>query len=287
MQLSRYQPVMRMDSANPTIPHIPVQQGVGSRSIPEICKFYNSKTKCTKGDECPCLHVCEHFISADCKFGEACRHEHSFSSFHNRRVLKQHDITNVSDLKILEYLQARVKKRAGSASSSVEKSLTVNLSAVNPSQDDKGKDTEICGFHMRGKCNYGDKCIHHHTDLPYLWQFAAQGDDQWESFSNEVNAILENCYCDVKNESSSHVTIKGSLYLVNFQDMTAVPSSFSGATPKMWTLMAKSRFIFVTFKYAVIDNYDQNKHFLRRVPKLPSGPCWDEKKVMNRKMGPS
>ena len=272
---------MRMDSANPTIPHIPVQQGVGSRSIPEICKFYNSKTKCTKGDECPCLHVCEHFISADCKFGEACRHEHSFSSFHNRRVLKQHDIANVSDLKILEYLQARVKKRTGNASSSVEKPLTVNLSAVNPSQDDKGKDTEICGFHMRGKCNYGDKCIHHHTDLPYLWQFAAQGDDQWESFSNEVNAILENCYCDVKNESSSHVTIKGSLYLVNFQDMTAVPSSFSGATPKMWTLMAKSRFIFATFKYAVIDSYDQNKHFLRRVPKLPSSPCWDEKLVVS------
>ena len=51
--------------------------------------------------------------------------------------------------------------------------------------------------------------------------------------------------------------------------------------------MAKSRFIFVTFKYAVIDNYDQNKHFLRRVPKLPSGPCWDEKKMMNWKMGPT
>ena len=85
------------------------------------------------------------------------------------------------------------------------------------------KDTEICGFNLRGKCNYGNSCIHRHTELPYLWEFAAQGDDRWESFSSDLNMTLERAYCDVRNDISETVTIKGCLYHVRFQDMTAVP----------------------------------------------------------------
>ena len=85
------------------------------------------------------------------------------------------------------------------------------------------KDTEICGFNLRGKCNYGNSCIHHHTELPYLWEFAVQGDDRWESFSSDLNMTLERAYCDVRNDISETVTIKGSLYYVCFQDMTTVP----------------------------------------------------------------
>ena len=40
-----------------------------------ICKFPNS---------CIRLHVCQHFLQGDCKFGEKCKREHSF----NDQVLK-------------------------------------------------------------------------------------------------------------------------------------------------------------------------------------------------------
>ena len=240
-----------MNLGNFVIPQTPMQQGAGSHSVivPDICKFYN-KASCKKGDNCPCLHVCEHFINADCKFGEKCKREHSFSSFHNRRVLKRHDMGSISDLKVLEYLQARERKRIVSVSSVSEKPMPVNLNTVPYCQDDKEKDTEICGFYLRGKCNYDNSCIHHHTELPYLWQFAAESDNRWESFSSEQNVILEHAYCDVKNDSSTQVTIKESLYCVNFQDMTAVPVTPQG--PMYLMYMMKGR-ILLSCKCPVID----------------------------------
>lgn len=103
--------------------------------------------------------------------------------------------------------------------------LSANPTGVpsNQANNSMEKDTEICGFNLRGKCNYGNSCIHHHTDLPYLWQFAAGGDDKWENFSSDLNMMLEHAYCDVKNDISATLMIKGFLYHVRFQDMAAVP----------------------------------------------------------------
>ena len=202
---------------------IPMQQlGVGSHSVPDICIFYN-KAGCKEGDDCPCFHVCGHFINADCKFGEKCKREHSFSSFHNRRVLKKRGMDSINDLKVYEYLQARERQRTVSVSSVSEKHvMPVNLNTVPSSQDDKVKDTEICGFNLRGKCNYDNTCIHQHTELPYLWEVSVEGDDKWESFSSDQNMTIEHAYCDANNDSSSPLMVKGLLYRVNFQDMTAI-----------------------------------------------------------------
>lgn len=38
-------------------------------SGPSICKYYN-KSECKNGDKCEFLHVCEHYIQGDCKFGK-------------------------------------------------------------------------------------------------------------------------------------------------------------------------------------------------------------------------
>ena len=93
----------------------------------------------------------------------------------------------------------------------------------NQGSNNVEKDTEICGFNLHGKCNYGNSCIRYHTELPYLWEFAVEGDGKWESFSSDHNMTLEHAYCDVKNGISSPLPIKGFLYHVRFQDMTAVP----------------------------------------------------------------
>ena len=205
-----------------------IQRSGSTHSLPEICKFYNKAT-CKKGDQCHCLHVCEHFINGDCKFGERCKREHDFSNSHNSRILKEHDMCNISELKVLERLQTRERVRTVSTSSDSDRPEQLRSSSANaigvPSiqaSNTTDKDTEICGFNLRGQCNYGNSCIHCHTELPYLWEFAAQGDDKWESFSSELNMTLERAYCDVRNGFSETVTIKGSLYRVHFQDMTAV-----------------------------------------------------------------
>lgn len=216
-------------NSNFSIPQPLTQQAVGSHSVPEICKFYNKAT-CKKDEKCPCLHVCEHFITGDCKFGERCKRQHDFSSSHNKQVLKERGMGGISELKVLERLQAKERKRTVSSSSDGDRPeqfmpMSANSIGVPSSQanNNKEKDTEICGFYLRGKCNYGNNCIHHHTELPYLWEYAAEGDDKWESFSSDLNMTLEHAYFDVKNDISSTLMIKGFLYQVCFQDMTAVP----------------------------------------------------------------
>lgn len=173
--------------------------------------------------------MCEHFINGDCKFGENCKREHDFSNLHNRRILKEHDMGGISELKVLERLQARERKRTVRTSSDCERPeqlpMSANATGVPSIQanNNTNKNTEICGFNLRGKCNYGNSCIHYHTEVPYLWEFAAQGDDRWESFSSDLNMKLELAYCNVEKDISETLKIKGSLYYVRFEDMTAVP----------------------------------------------------------------
>ena len=93
-----------------------MERAASGRSLPDICKFYN-KGACTKDEKCPYLHVCEHFIEGDCKFGEGCKRKHDFSDLHNRRVLKQYDMVKISELKVLQRLKGRERKRTLSASS--------------------------------------------------------------------------------------------------------------------------------------------------------------------------
>ena len=203
-------------------------RAAAKRSVPEICKFYNKAT-CKKGDNCHCLHVCEHFIDGDCKFGEGCKREHDFSDPHNKKVLKQYDMDGISELKVLQRLKGRERKRAVSESSEVENLVKVfpkatNLNSLVPTtqvKNEKEKDTEICGFNLRGKCNYGNNCIHQHTELPYLWEFSVHG-EKWESFSSDLNTMLEHTYCDVK-KGNCRVTIRGIPHHVKFDGMTAEP----------------------------------------------------------------
>ena len=205
-----------------------LQRTAAKRFVPDICKFYNKGT-CEKRDNCPYLHVCEHFIDGDCKFGEGCKREHDFSDRHNKKVLKQFDMDGISELKVLQRLKGRERKHTVSGSSDVEKPDKVFPKAVTPVvpvptskvKDEKEKDTEICGFNLRGKCNYGNSCIHHHTELPYLWEFSVHG-EKWESFSSDLNTMLEQTYCDVKKGSCT-VMIRGILHCVKFDGMTAEP----------------------------------------------------------------
>ena len=205
-----------------------LQRTAAKKSVPDICKFYN-KAICKKADNCPCLHVCEHFIDGDCKFGEGCKREHDFSDPHNKKVLKEYDLDGISELKVLQRLKGRERKRNVSGSSDVEKPDKVFPKTVTPvvpvptskAKDEKEKDTEICGFNLRGKCNYGNSCIHRHTELPYLWEFSVHG-EKWESFSSDLNTMLEQTYCDVKKGSCT-VMIREILHRVKFDGMTAEP----------------------------------------------------------------
>ncbi|XP_068754719.1 protein mono-ADP-ribosyltransferase PARP12-like [Montipora capricornis] len=227
-----------------------VQRATSGRSVPEICKFYN-KGVCTKGDNCPYLHVCEHFVDDDCKFGKKCKREHDFSDEHNKRVLKEYNLRDPQI--ILQCLRGRTKKRTVSVDGSdVEKPASITrpdssmsdiFQALGHIHDSEEKDTEICGFNLLGKCLYGSKCVYQHTELPYLWEFSVGGDDEWESFSSDLNTMLEHTYCDASKDSCE-VAIRGIPHKVKFQDMIAVPTlpikSLYSVNPKVRRLSTVS-----------------------------------------------
>ena len=96
-----------------------IQRAAANRCVPDICKFYN-KGVCRKGEHCPCLHVCEHFVDGDCKFGAKCKSDHDFSDKHNMTVLKQYDMDGIGDREVLRRLKGRERKRTLSASSNGE-----------------------------------------------------------------------------------------------------------------------------------------------------------------------
>ena len=97
-----------------------IQRAAANRSVPDICKFYNNKGACKKGELCPCLHVCEHFVDGDCKFGATCKRNHDFSDDHNTTVLEQYDMDGISIRRVLQFLRERERKRTMSASSDGE-----------------------------------------------------------------------------------------------------------------------------------------------------------------------
>ena len=96
-----------------------IQRAAANRCLPDICKFYN-KGVCKKLELCPCLHVCEHFVDGDCKFGTKCKRDHDFSDEHNRTVLKQYDMDGIGVRRVLQRLKGRERKRTLSASSDGE-----------------------------------------------------------------------------------------------------------------------------------------------------------------------
>ena len=205
-----------------------LQRTAAKRSVPDICKFYNKGT-CMKEDNCPWLHVCEYFVAGKCKFGEGCKRDHDFSDPHNIRILEQYGMKRIAESKVLQFLKGKERKHEMSRSFDSQKphegftrSANFSASYVNP-KDDNEQDTEICGFNLRSKCNYGNSCIHRHTELPYLWEFTVNGRN-WESFRSDLNTALEQSYCNVENENLS-VQIRDTLYHVQFTDMhmTATP----------------------------------------------------------------
>lgn len=87
-----------------TLDESELQRAAAKRCVPDICKFYNKGT-CKKEENCHCLHVCQHYIDGDCKFGRGCKRKHCFSDPQNRKVLEEYDMDRIGELQVLQRLK--------------------------------------------------------------------------------------------------------------------------------------------------------------------------------------
>lgn len=87
-------------------------------------------------------------------------------------------------------------------------------SEADPSTSTTAKVTdeklEICGFNLRGKCQYGEKCKARHTSLPFEWQYSysSSSSGSWGSFAPQENCRIEKSFCNCE-EDSGNATSKG------------------------------------------------------------------------------
>ena len=71
-------------------------------TVPSVCKFYNAKKGCIRGDRLDCggicqyLHICQHYIFGKCKFrNHGCKRSHSLNTGQPRRVLDLYGLGQV------------------------------------------------------------------------------------------------------------------------------------------------------------------------------------------------
>ena len=85
--------------------------------------------------------------------------------------------------------------------------------SIEYTEDRRKQSVDICIYHLRGKCRYGNKCHGQHKDCMYQWQFADGGEwtdfkpssnierdgGEWTDFIPSSNIEIEMIYCDVNN----------------------------------------------------------------------------------------
>ncbi|XP_072046898.1 zinc finger CCCH-type antiviral protein 1-like [Amphiura filiformis] len=184
-------------------------------TVPDVCKYYNSITKCDDTERCKFLHICRYYIQGDCKFLEQCRRSHNILDQQPRQVLEEFGIDVEQDpMDLVQMVRYKKRCEGGDAYSDTE-------------SDDGYRDTDsddggylysnsgwkpdhplICIFHLGGACNYGDQCVNIHTEEPFQWQWQQRTNDEWIDFSPGPNWVIEKAFCDV-SKTNTHVNWRG------------------------------------------------------------------------------
>ena len=86
-----------------------------------------------------------------------------------------------------------------------------------PSADNFNEKLEICGFNLRGKCCYGNKCNALHTALPYQWQYYDLL--QWKNFPEDTNREIELKFCDYEEDAVVVEVVGVGSLNINLQEM--------------------------------------------------------------------
>ncbi|XP_029910473.1 protein mono-ADP-ribosyltransferase PARP12 isoform X2 [Myripristis murdjan] len=184
--------------------------------LPEICSHYNKGNgehgSCTYKTSCTNLHLCQHFVQGDCKFGPACKRAHNISG-QNLKILSGRGISR-DNLGIINKIyrnrfiilgqQERQALAAPAPPVPTErtrhpsKGSTRPADATNPiSEADRN---EICLYFIRRSCSFREKCVRVHYHLPYRWQVLESDGVTWKDLPNMED--IEEAYCDPRKNTN-------------------------------------------------------------------------------------
>ncbi|CAM4580876.1 unnamed protein product [Leuciscus chuanchicus] len=192
--------------------------------LPEVCSHYNKGIgeygSCKYKTSCTNLHICQHFLQDDCKFGAGCKRAHRFDA-------NAQKILNVRGLgpENMHRLGKLYKNKLLIASAAFKKNETAALPAVRGRTRQKSSSSvseadhnEICLFFIRNGCSFKDKCARFHHPLPYKWQILQKDGTTWGDLLNEEE--VEKAYCSPANVLCITQSSSGHHQVVDFMSMT-------------------------------------------------------------------
>ncbi|XP_066580305.1 protein mono-ADP-ribosyltransferase PARP12 [Amia ocellicauda] len=169
--------------------------------LPEICPHYNKGNgqygSCTFKMKCTNLHVCQHFLQGDCKFGAGCKRCHRFD-LNARNILSGRGLSADNTCILHDIYKNRyridtcVEKTEGKTQRSREPSLSSTTDVDS---------NEICLFFLRKHCSFKEKCIRVHFHLPYKWEVLDRDGLTWKELPQMED--IEKAYCNPENTTSN------------------------------------------------------------------------------------
>ncbi|XP_058242989.1 protein mono-ADP-ribosyltransferase PARP12-like isoform X2 [Hemibagrus wyckioides] len=174
--------------------------------VPEICSHYNKGNgehgSCKYQTSCTSLHICQHFLQDDCKFGAVCKRAHNFDSTAMKILIgRGFSPDNIRTLqKTYKNKFLLTNQTDKTISKGAEKDMQVKRQPSRSSVSDADPD-EICLFYVRKGCSFKDKCVRLHHERPYKWEIVDEVGVSWKPFPNEED--VEKDYCDPANDTSS------------------------------------------------------------------------------------
>lgn len=133
------------------------------KSVPGVCRLFNSpKSDCTRED-CRELHVCFHFATGDCRYGDNCKKTHLLTTVHNKTVLKAHGwVHDNQHPKILKLLAEKFKKDGEKPQESKADGVATPQVCFNYNMLGCGggscQNLHLCLNSILNKCALGSKC---------------------------------------------------------------------------------------------------------------------------------
>ncbi|XP_069820308.1 protein mono-ADP-ribosyltransferase PARP12-like isoform X2 [Dendropsophus ebraccatus] len=177
--------------------------------LPDVCLHYNRGEgpygSCTFKSCCNKLHVCQHLLQGDCKFGSKCKRSHDLSEEETKRKLQKWGLAAALLPTILEiYLNANAIKSGSSSAPEPKSPDTKDIPVIRKSASpQKSADPqpidEICLYFVLNNCSFRERCVRDHYHLPYRWQRSIDG--VWKDLEN-MEAI-EQAYCDPNGRNST------------------------------------------------------------------------------------
>lgn len=202
--------------------------------LPEICHHYNKGDgehgSCRFNTTCTKLHMCQHFLEGDCKFGSQCKRAHAIDA-QGMKLFKQYSKDNITGLykiyrnkliivnhktrpaAVLPEVSCPTPVSPSKAPFQAPSKAPFNAPSKAPSRSPRSPTSpapskcvtdaernEICLFFIRRSCSFNERCAHIHWHLPYRWQIWDGINMTWKDMENMED--IEKAYCDPANNTS-------------------------------------------------------------------------------------